>query len=569
MTTLRTLAQQTGLGIEAALDIDFDSKLLRKTVVREFTGVFPANSLLFIRLRPKEDVYDFTDADTVLDFAEDNDLTTRGHTLVWHMVLPEWLTSQAWAKGELKDLLRDHITTVVGRYKGEISYWNVVNEPFQWDGPNLLSGSFWHKNIGPEYIDLAFRWANRADTKALLFLNGTNIYKTSTGKMDAVYNLVSGMLGRGVPIHGIGMQMHLHYWGHPWETIDEVVNLADLRKSMQRFANLGLVVHITEMDIRLQVPATPEHLEMQATIYKEVFQICIDEPNCHAFTTWGVGDADSWIPHAHPSWGVGLLFDEDYQPKPAYDALLGLVKKEVTMASVLSLPGTTGNDATVPDSPATSVTGDIDVRFDLAATVYAAPSTQYLVNKGTGGVGHSWFWWITTDGKLQSAWIIGAATKFSGVSTTDLTTIVGNRGRVQGRVTRIAASGLVSFYYKATGDASSHSDWIADGTSNPDSGNLDDTATKVSVGAIDNDNTNMFVGNFYRAIIIDGIAGAGTVVFDPVFTAEAPGTTSFTESSTQGATVTINQSGSPQAEIVADSALLLMQKAHNYHRSIV
>jgi hypothetical protein len=222
------------------------------------------------------------------------------------------------------------------------------------------------------------------------------------------------------------------------------------------------------------------------------------------------------------------------------------------MASYLSLPKVANNDATAPDSAATSVTGDIDLRIDCASDDWTGAATQYLLNKATGGLDHSWFWWITTAGKIQSAWVVSDDTKFSGTSTTDITTLVGNGGRIQIRITRVAASGLVSFYYRidTTKDLTDETGWTADGTSTPASGNIDDTAGLVGIGAIDNDTTNLFDGKFYAGAIYDGISG--TLVFHAKFTEQPAGTTSFAESSSEGATVTVNQSGGTPAEIVED-----------------
>jgi endo-1,4-beta-xylanase len=325
-SSLQPLAAQTGLEIGASTNADFflPSALHRGTLEQVFTMTAPANALIFARAQPTQGIYDFANADTIIDFAEARSMKLHGHTLVWHALLPEWLTSQSWTKPNLEALLQSHISTVVGRYANRIHCWNVVNEPFEWSGPNFLSDSFWHAIIGEEHIDLAFQWAAAADPNALLFLNDINIFRTPE-KLSAVYNLVEGMLNRGIPIHGIGEQLHLHYWGHPWEDLNEIVNLADLRSMIQSFASLGLEVRITEMDMRIQTPADPAHLQMQADVFEGVFQVCADEPNCTALMTWGVSDADSWIPYAHPGWGAGLLLDENYAAKPAYDALQGLM----------------------------------------------------------------------------------------------------------------------------------------------------------------------------------------------------------------------------------------------------
>jgi endo-1,4-beta-xylanase len=277
---------------------------------REFSILTTENALKFGPVHPARERYDFEAADAIVEFAEANDMLVRGHTLVWHTQQPAWLEGAKWTRDELIEVLREHITTVVGRYRGRIAAWDVVNEAIEEDGS--LRDTLWLRIIGPEYIDMAFRWAHEADPDALLFYNDYACEGLGC-KSDAVYALVQGMLERDVPIHGVGLQTHLVLASPP--------GLEDVLANVKRLGDLGLLVHVTEMDVRMQGEPTEAKLERQAQMYGEFLETCLEAENCTAFVLWGFTDRHSWIPGSNPGWGSALIFDESYQPKPAYEAL--------------------------------------------------------------------------------------------------------------------------------------------------------------------------------------------------------------------------------------------------------
>jgi endo-1,4-beta-xylanase len=182
-----------------------------------------------------------------------------------------------------------------------------VNEAVDEDGS--MRSSFWSGNVGDDYIDLAFRWAREADPEVALFYNDYNT-DGFNAKSDAVYALVRGLKDRGVPIDGVGFQAHFTAGGLP--------SKADLLANFARFAALGLKIHITELDVRVRQPTTPDQLLQQAADYRRVAEVCLETPACEMIVIWGVSDADSWIPASFPGWGDALLFDTQYRPKPAY-----------------------------------------------------------------------------------------------------------------------------------------------------------------------------------------------------------------------------------------------------------
>lgn len=311
--SLRYLASQRGLLIGAAVDTDAlqSDAEYSQTLAREFSMVVPENVMKFSRIHPQPEIYDFSAADALISFAATNGMLVRGHTLVWDQEVPQWVNTGNSTKEQLQQILHDHISNVVTHYKGKVAAWDVVNEAIGDDGQ--LRDSVWLRGIGPEYIDLAFRWAHEADPNALLFYNDYNA-EGSGAKSDAVYSLVKGLRERGVPIGGVGLQMHVALDNHP--------SAEDLKRNIARLAQLGLVVHITEMDVRLPQPASQEALAAQAQVYKETLGACLAEIKaCQAFLMWGVSDKYSWISNVYAGFGGGLIFDQSFKPKPAYDAI--------------------------------------------------------------------------------------------------------------------------------------------------------------------------------------------------------------------------------------------------------
>jgi endo-1,4-beta-xylanase len=272
------------------------------------------NFLKFSTLRPTQDTYQFQWADSMVAFAMANSLAVRGHTLVWHNQLPAWLTGGTWTSAQVDSILRDHINTVMGRYQGRIRTWDVVNEAL--DDDAVPRTTFWSTQLGPDYIERTFRLARAADPAALLFYNDYNIEGLGA-KSDATYALLATLLGRGVPVDGIGIQGHLQ--------VGRLPPAGDLAANFTRFAQLGLRIQITELDIRMTLPVTAEKLAQQATDYRTIVTACLQNSACDAIVLAGVYDGDSWVPGTFPGEGAALLLDELFQRKPAFTAVADLL----------------------------------------------------------------------------------------------------------------------------------------------------------------------------------------------------------------------------------------------------
>jgi endo-1,4-beta-xylanase len=308
---LRHRARPSGLRIGAAAQPAgmADNEGYRTVLSREFDSVTSESQLKWDIVEPARGRYDWTSADALIGFAEANGQSVRGHTLVWHDALPNWLATGTFSPEQLRDLLRTHIHTVVGRYKGRVATWDVVNEAVA-DTGGTLRRSPWMNALGPGYIADALRWAHEADPDAKLYINDYSV-EAVNAKSDALYNVVAGLRRDGVPLDGVGLQSHL--------TLG--TNLSTLDANLRRFADLGLDIAVTEIDVRLPLPATAAQHSAQAALYTRVLQSCLAVARCVSYTVWGFTDRYSWVPHAWPGWGDACLFDAAYQPKPAYQQL--------------------------------------------------------------------------------------------------------------------------------------------------------------------------------------------------------------------------------------------------------
>lgn len=210
--TLRALAERADLRIGTAVDMAVlgEDTTYRRATGREFNSVTAENVMKWEVVEPTRGTYDWSGADELVRFARERGQVVRGHTLVWHSQLPGWLTAGvadgSIGAGELRGILRKHITTEVKRYKGRIQQWDVVNEVFEEDGS--LRNSIWLQKLGPSYIADAFRWAHAADPKAKLFLNDYNVEGVNA-KSTAYYELAKRLRAEGVPVQGFGIQGHL------------------------------------------------------------------------------------------------------------------------------------------------------------------------------------------------------------------------------------------------------------------------------------------------------------------------------------------------------------------------
>ncbi|MFT3894525.1 MAG: endo-1,4-beta-xylanase [Anaerolineales bacterium] len=284
--------------------------------------------------------YNFEILDGIVNKSSDMGLTLYASHLVWGSydkgVLPEWLKKGNYSQDELLTILHDHITTLVSRYKDKVKIWSIANEAPERD--RYRGADFWYDHIGPQYIEKSFQWAREADSNAILILNAANNESPrdaeTTYNINTLYKMVKTLKENGVPVDAVGMQMHLFL---PWLS-QRMPEEADIEATMKKFGELGVQVMITEMDVNLhEIPGTPEEkVEIQKKLYADAMTACINSQVCTLFATWGISDLNSWISSKDSQWvykthtpdAAPLLFDAEYQPKPAYYSVMDVLKKK-------------------------------------------------------------------------------------------------------------------------------------------------------------------------------------------------------------------------------------------------
>lgn len=268
-------------------------------------------------LRPSETTYNFKQMDEVMAFTESNNMPIQAHHYVWgeEKWLPDWLKKGNYSKEQLLEIIRQHILTVGGRYKGRIREWTVVNEAFTRDKHLYNLRDWWADNTGGmSYIDQSFIWAREADQNSKLILNDFG-NEGMNEISDAMYEYIKGAKTRGIPIDGIGMQMHID--GNRPPAKDDVI------QNMRRFADLGVEVYVTEFDVNMHdvKASADDKAKLQANIYYAMMRACIESKVCHSFAFLGITDKETWYNYMGFSDGNPLLFDRKYGPKPAFYSL--------------------------------------------------------------------------------------------------------------------------------------------------------------------------------------------------------------------------------------------------------
>ncbi|UWE11275.1 endo-1,4-beta-xylanase [Actinacidiphila bryophytorum] len=303
-TSLRTLAEAQGRYFGTALTAGDLSNTGETTIANaQFDMVTPGNEMKWDTTEPSSGHFNFGPGDQIANYASAHNMRVRGHNLVWHAQLPSWVSNLP--SNQVQGAMDNHITTEVSHYKGKIYAWDVVNEPFNGDG-SFVNDAF-YRAMGSNYFAEALRTAHAADPAAKLYINDYNI-EGQNAKSNAMYNLAKSLLAQGVPLGGIGFESHFIVGQVP----------SDFRANMQRFADLGLDVAVTELDDRMQLPASSSGLQQQATDYGNIVKDCLAVSRCVGVSQWGVDDANSWIDGTFPGYGAATMYDRNFQPKAAY-----------------------------------------------------------------------------------------------------------------------------------------------------------------------------------------------------------------------------------------------------------
>ena len=279
---------------------------------QEFNNLTSEYEMKMNIMYPSEGSYDFSAADAIVGFAQANDMNVHGHALIWHNATPSWVENFSGTDAEFEAMVKEYITTTLNRYKGKVRSWDVVNEALEDGSGHPLRNSVFKQKMGDDYIKKCFQFARDADPDVLLFYNDYNM-ASSPSKRAAMFALVDNL---GDLCDGVGAQMHISYNGPSASNIQAVADGTVSR---------GLKLHFAELDIRAnpngdQSSLTSQRSEEQKAKYKEVVEIYNSIPldNKFALTVWGVRDNESWLIDfwGNPEWP--LLFDSNYNKKPAY-----------------------------------------------------------------------------------------------------------------------------------------------------------------------------------------------------------------------------------------------------------
>ncbi|MFY4723068.1 endo-1,4-beta-xylanase [Streptomyces sp. LaBMicrA B280] len=368
--TLGQLAQASGRYFGSATDNpELNDSAYTAVLGSEFGSITPGNSMKWDTTEPSQGQFNFSGGDAIVQFAQAHNQQVRGHNLVWHSQLPSWVSNLPAA--QVQGAMENHITKEATHYKGEVYSWDVVNEPFNDDG-TYRTDAFYNA-MGKDYIADALRTAHAADPSAKLYINDYNIDGTGA-KADAMYQLASDLKKAGVPLDGIGFQGHLAIqYSFP----------SNMRQNLQRFADLGLDVAFTELDVRMEMPSDSTKLATQADYYRQVTSACLAVTRCVGITVWDFDDKYSWVPSTFSGQGAADLYDENLQTKPAYTAV---------QTALGGGGGGGGTDTTAPTAPtglAVSGTTASSVSLKWSASSDNVGVTGYDVYRGPTKVGSS------------------------------------------------------------------------------------------------------------------------------------------------------------------------------------
>jgi len=288
-----------GSAISPVFYMQADGGIYESIAASEFSVMTPESSMKWILINPLPGRYEFADMDNLVNFAKFNNMKVRGHPLVWYTTLPQWVEET-----EVEDRrghMLEFITRIMERYRDDIDYWDVVNEPMAEDGG--MRDSLWLEAMGEEYIDIAFRQARALDPSAVLVLNEFDIGFAGP-KFDGLSRLLDRLEERDVPVDAVGFQLHV---SSSFDQFDE------LTANMASIAARGLDIHVTELDVAI---VNDDSNQTQANVYKGIVEVCLAQPRCNVLQTWGFTDRYSFLAPKTP-----LYFDRNLIAKPAYQAL--------------------------------------------------------------------------------------------------------------------------------------------------------------------------------------------------------------------------------------------------------
>ena len=327
--TIRDLAKERGRFIGTILNsewfndaIEPEFEEIHKT---QFNVVVAENEMKFDATEPSENKFNYTKGDKMVEYAQANGLRVRGHALAWHSQVASWVSNYSGQKEKLLSVLKNHIDSVVGHWKGKVAEWDVVNEAVndEYDAGWRSANSVWYEGIGPEFLDSAFVWAHAADPDAELCYNDYSLEwgLREKSKASFVVEQVKRWKENGIPITCVGTQTHIE--------ISHETTPQNVRALAKALAELGVTLNITELDIGFPKGSADQlgadDYAKQGHLYRQFMDVFLEEPNMGEFVIWGLTDAHSWLDDQQGKT-QGLLYDKQYKPKPAFDSIMVSIK---------------------------------------------------------------------------------------------------------------------------------------------------------------------------------------------------------------------------------------------------
>lgn len=327
--TIRDLAKERGRFIGTILNsewfndaIEPEFEEIHKT---QFNVVVAENEMKFDATEPSENKFNYTKGDKMVEYAQANGLRVRGHALAWHSQVASWVSNYSGQKEKLLSVLKNHIDSVVGHWKGKVAEWDVVNEAVndEYDAGWRSTNSVWYEGIGPEFLDSAFVWAHAADPDAELCYNDYSLEwgLREKSKASFVVEQVKRWKENGIPITCVGTQTHIE--------ISHETTPQNVRALAKALAELGVTLNITELDIGFPKGSADQlgadDYAKQGHLYRQFMDVFLEEPNMGEFVIWGLTDAHSWLDDQQGKT-QGLLYDKQYKPKPAFDSIMVSIK---------------------------------------------------------------------------------------------------------------------------------------------------------------------------------------------------------------------------------------------------
>ncbi len=319
------------------------SSTVSKNISNNFNLCVAENEMKIDQIEPSQNGFNFGAANDLVQYAQNQQMAVRGHTLVWHQQVPEWISKDGknndkkWTRDQLLEIMKNHITKCVKQFGSKVMEWDVVNETLDDDqsivrtqpnGYQLRKESVWVKVIGEDFIDSAFVYAHRANPNLKLYLNDYDCEFSGVAKTTALYNLAKRLKDKGIPIDGVGLQCHL-----------KVNNFSKskLNQTVKRYAEIGLNCIFTEIDIAISSISSSE-LTKQAEVFSQIAEVWLKNDNCPHMVVWGINDKYSWVSGSH-----AVLFDENNTGKPAYKAVQTTLRNYVANKKLQTSVGGVGD----------------------------------------------------------------------------------------------------------------------------------------------------------------------------------------------------------------------------------